>query len=119
MESLKKVSSLRCMCDGYEVLMMRDLVDPIICSDHPCITMMSYSDILEYIELSGVSQKVVEDLEKAQNFIREELLSRERQAIESPERDRKIEPKKKKTKEKVIKKPNYGGGGYRVIRSGF
>ena len=111
--ALRSMSNLRCLCDGYEVLMIKNLETPIFRTDHPCISSLGRGEIMDYIERSGIHEKINTELSKVRKQIVDEINTRE---IESE--DRGTVKRKLRKKEKKPKWPkSSGGSGFRVIRA--
>ena len=110
-EKLKGLLDIRCLVDGYEVMIVRNLAAPRIRSDHPCIAAMPKWEILEAMEAQEVHAKVSETLDKIQGQMREEM---ERRDAEAAERYG-TEPRKLIKRKKSAPEPRPGAG-FRVIR---
>ena len=111
-DALKKLFVLRCLCEGYEVLLVRNLTHPSIETDHPCLSGMSKQKLFEFLGEKGISEKIEAEVDRVQQEFLDELSKRE--TVESKE-------SKKKKKEKKEKKEDKGSSdnsktGYRVIR---
>ena len=109
--ALRKASAIKVICDGFEILYMKNLIAPMICSDHPCISGLPQSEILDYIARSSVHGKIEEDLLKIRAEIEEEL--KKRRAIQKSRAV--LMPQKKEKKPKNHQQPGYGST-IRVIR---
>ena len=109
--ALRKACAIKVVCDGFEVLFMKNLIAPMICSDHPCISSLSHSEILDYIARSSVNERVEEGLAKARIEIEQEL--KRRKAIQ---KSRSVFMPQKKEKKQKTHKPAGFGSMVRVIR---
>lgn len=111
--ALRAMTNLRCMCDGYEVLLIKNLETPLFRTDHPCISSLSRSDIMDFIDNSGLNEKINTELEKTKKIIIDEINAREAESEERGLGKRKLKKKDKKPK---MPKAN-GGSTVRVIRA--
>jgi hypothetical protein len=85
-ESLRKKMDLRCLCDGHEVLLIRNLGTPFLKTDHPCISKISRMEILDYLKRAGLEELILQEMERIQKEIEEELARRQIKAQEDAER---------------------------------
>ena len=74
--ALRRLCTVRCLCDGYEIMSIKNLSAPIIRTDHPCITSMPRRDILGFLKRSGISQRIDEEIRNVRAQIEEELQRR-------------------------------------------
>lgn len=75
-DSLKRHLNLRCLCDGYEVLLIRNLAKPTIRTDHPCLTTLTQAEAISYVDEVGLNEVVTEEMNHIRNEIQEELKRR-------------------------------------------
>lgn len=111
-DSLRRRLSIRCMCDGYEVMFIRNLGSPSVKTDHPCIGDLSIPQIFDYLEREGIEARVQQEVLRIQAELREELKRREQEDAEAPIVPI-IKPKKKKGQ---AHPPKSNEGGYRIVR---
>jgi hypothetical protein len=72
--------SVRCMCDGYEVMMIVNPNLPRIVSNHPCINTMPLGDIIDYLQRNNLDDFIEKELERIQVEIREHIEERKKSA---------------------------------------
>lgn len=75
-EFLNQHIQIRCMCDGYEVMMLSNPNHPRISSNHPCISAVDQHLIVDYIQRAGLDQIFDAEIDKIQEEIREHLSTR-------------------------------------------
>ena len=98
--------TIRCMCDGYEVMMIVNPYLPRIVSNHPCISQIPVGDIIDYLQRHNLDDFIGAELEKLEAEIREHVEQRkknmelERQAENSGKRSLLGEKKDDKEKDK-------------------
>jgi hypothetical protein len=109
-EARRKACNLRCLCDGYEVLNVRNIDSPLLSTSHPCISAMTRNEILDHLTSKHIQDLVAFELDKLQVQATEELARREAE-------ERKSQPASKTQKKKAKKEaPKKDGPGFRVIR---
>jgi hypothetical protein len=106
--ALKRMIDLRCLCDGHEVLLIKNARSPAIKTDHPCIAVLTKDEILQHIEEQGHMARIEHEVERIQKILQEEITQRDQEEMAKFETRKKA---KKKDKEK--RKDN---SGYRIIR---
>jgi hypothetical protein len=106
--ALKRLIDLRCLCDGHEVLLIKNVRLPVIKTDHPCIAVLSKDEILDHVEAEGHLARIEHEIDRIQKILREEITQRDQEEVTKLERRRKI---KKKDKEKKRDQT-----GFRIIR---
>lgn len=74
--ALKRVCKLKCVCDGYEMMSFDNLEDPAVCTEHPCISAMGSSAVIDYVSRSEVNAQIQEQLERIEQAMRELLEQR-------------------------------------------
>ncbi|RIL11798.1 MAG: hypothetical protein DCC75_01640 [Proteobacteria bacterium] len=109
-ERLKKILTVRCMCEGYEVMQIKNLQSPMIITDHPCVNAMTYAEIYEFLEEYGVNKKVEEEITRIQEEIKA-LLGKKEQEEENDK-----SPKARKNKPGKKESQKVGNKGFRVIK---
>jgi hypothetical protein len=100
--ALKRMIDLRCLCDGHEVLLIKNARSPAIKTDHPCIAVLTKDEILQHMA------RIEHEVERIQKILQEEITQRDQEEMAKFETRKKA---KKKDKEK--RKDN---SGYRIIR---
>ncbi len=65
--------TIRCMCDGYEVMMIINPNIPRIVSNHPCISTIPVGVIVDYLQRHHLDQVIESELEKLEAEIREHV----------------------------------------------
>lgn len=89
-ETVLKMLSVRCLCDGHEVLRIENLQSPIVTTNHPCLTSLQRPIILDHMSKIGVDEEIELAVDRVQDTIREELARREK-------KDREVSPSGQKT----------------------
>lgn len=110
---LRSTFQIKCMCDGFEVLHLRNLEAPIYCTDNPCVAQMSVEEILDYLNRSEVMELVNQAIEVLRDEIIDELARREREKEANQHHG--LVPVKRR-KETKGPPPNPGRFSFRVIR---
>ncbi len=72
-EALLHLCHVKCFCDGFEVLHIKDLRSPMFCTDHPSLTTLAPEAIFEYMRVQGVLDRVALELEELQTMIKEKV----------------------------------------------
>ena len=75
-QALRRLCSVKCQCDGYEIMSIKNLASPTVRTDHPCITTMPQREILEYMNRSGITQRIAEEIDNVRTQIEGELKRR-------------------------------------------
>jgi len=75
---LNQFVQVRCMCDGYEVMIIMNPNQPRIISSHPCISQMDRGDIVDYIRRAGLDDFIDTEIDRIQAEIIEYLHMREK-----------------------------------------
>ena len=102
--ALRRATCIKVLCDGYEVLFIKNLVTPMFCSEHPCITKTPFNDIVGYMQRGGVEALIEQELNRTREEIRAEI---ERRYYETREYgDGMLVPIKER--KKALKIPKYG-----------
>lgn len=109
-EELKKLFTLRCLCDGYEVLKVRNLIAFNIDTNHPCLTHLTKAELKDHLARYEVEQKIEEEVDKAHALLQSELTQRDKEAEASGGK------KKKKEHAEPSKDRKSKDANYRVIR---
>lgn len=110
--ALLRLIDLRCMCDGFEVLHIKNLTSPIFITDHPCISVIPKFEMIDYLERSGIMKIVDDEVEKKRGEILAELAKRDLEV----EDEGTVIKKKSAGKQTRQEKPAQGGGQFRIIR---
>lgn len=76
-EKLMGAMTLRCLCDGHEVLQIKNLAKPIFITEHPSISAMPKDDVLRHLTVCGVEDIVRKELARIQGEIKNELERRD------------------------------------------
>lgn len=84
-DALRRRLVLRCMCDGYEVLQIKNLCSPMVKTDHPCISSISAPDLLSYLLREGIEDRINQEVARIQAEMKEELKRREQEDRENPQ----------------------------------
>lgn len=74
--ALMRVCKLKCVCDGYEMMSFDNLEDPNIFTEHPCISAMGTSAVLDYVSRSEVHDDIQQQLDRIETAMREFLHER-------------------------------------------
>ena len=109
-----KACDLKCLCDGYEVMSMKNLSSPMLFTSHPCLSAMPRSEILEYINGKEIQDNINSELEKLKTLAQEEL--DRRQVDREKEEQQKRGAAVKKKPDKKTKGDGKGSNQARVIR---
>ncbi len=109
-EAVRRQLSLKCLVDGYEILMVINLVNPILSTDHPCLTKMSREELFEYIEDYGIEDRIQAEIKRIQDDVRQLLARKDNE----PEQNSKSPRKNKKYKGKPL--PRAKDSRYRIVR---
>jgi hypothetical protein len=67
---------IRCLCDGYEVMIIANPGNPRIISSHPCISTMPQEVIVDYINRTGLDEFINNEIDRIGDEIRDHLKSR-------------------------------------------
>jgi hypothetical protein len=70
---LAQYIQIRCMCDGYEVMVIANPANPRIISNHPCISTLDHTVIVDYIHRAGLDQFIESEMDRIRNEIKEHL----------------------------------------------
>ncbi len=62
--SLRRVCKLKCLCDGFEIMSFDNLDAPSMFTEHPCISKMGISKVLDYVGGSNVHLLIEAQLER-------------------------------------------------------
>lgn len=73
---------IRCMCDGYEVMIIANPGNPRVISSHPCISTMPQDIIIDYINRTGLDEYINSEIDRIGNEIREHLKTRSKEKEE-------------------------------------
>lgn len=79
---LSQYIQIRCMCDGYEVMIIINPNQPRIVSNHPCISGMDRGEIVDYVRRSGLDEFIDDEIDRIEKEIQEHLTSRNRESDE-------------------------------------
>lgn len=71
--------NVRCLCDGYEVMIIQNPSKPDFVSEHPCISKTSAKDIVAYLQKNAIDVYVSQQIDKIQEDIRQHLGVREKE----------------------------------------
>ena len=98
---------IRCMCDGYEVMIISNPFQPVVKSEHPCVRAVVPAEIFTYMEEAGVSNYVRTEMERIQaeilKYVSERVANGEAEKSEvSNDVVKKIMDKKKGEKKSII-----------------
>jgi|GEM_PF-5050486 len=111
--ALRGLCGVKCQVEGFEVLHIKNLQNPMMCTDHPCIATMPHRVILDFMNAAGISDRLAAEIEDIQRQISHELRRREAEARRHGPVF-KLRPVSKKPKVETPKPSS--GSGYRVIR---
>ncbi len=92
----RKACDLRCLCDGYEVMLIKNLNSPQFSTSHPCISSMPKNAVLAQLKLAHVEAAIASELEKLRVGALQELDRRAKEAERNPLRKRKSAKKEEK-----------------------
>jgi hypothetical protein len=117
--------TIRCMCDGYEVMMIVNPNLPRVVSNHPCISTIPIAHIIDYLQRYHLDDFIEAELEKLEAEIREQVEHRkknmelERQAESATSKsifgDKKGDREKEKEKQKESSN-KAGSRNYRILK---
>jgi hypothetical protein len=113
--------SVRCTCDGYEVMRISNPNIPRIESDHPCITTTPIDEIIFYLQRHHLDEFIETELNRLQSEIKNYLAERkatlelEQQAKRAESRGRLLPVEQEKDKKKVPENKT-GSRNYRIIK---
>ncbi|MBX7144241.1 MAG: hypothetical protein K1X79_07300 [Oligoflexia bacterium] len=71
--ALRRVCSLRLLCEGFELMAFDNLEAPAVLTDHPCILALGVHRILDYINASEAQRVIEEQLDRIARGISELL----------------------------------------------
>lgn len=94
-EALMSAFEVKCFCDGYEVLRVKNLKMPLLVTEHPCLTGIKYEELKRYWEFEGINIQIDEEISNIQKALREQLDKRD---LKDPNGDRKIKKRQKETR---------------------
>ena len=75
--ALRRVCKLKCLCDGFEIMSFDNLDAPSMFTEHPCISKMGISKVLDYVGASNVHGLIEEQLERIELDMRSLLEDRQ------------------------------------------
>ncbi len=113
--------TIRCMCDGYEVMMIVNPNLPRVISNHPCISTIPIGDIIDYIQRHHLDDVIEAELDKLEAEIREHVEHRkkhielERQAENATGKNLFADKKGEKEKKKEPS-AKAGSRNYRILK---
>lgn len=105
--------NLRCMCEGYEVLLIRNLATPIFVTDHPCIAVLPEREVFAYLDRMGIMRQLEEEMARCREEIAAELKRREIDIETSTDG---LLRKIRKHQKSDRKSPPKSGGSFRIVR---
>ena len=114
-ESLKRLFNLKCLCDGFEILEIKNVQSPSVFTDHPCLSGLSASPLFEYLESIGVSEEIEQTVDRLQEEIRSEMDGRDRASAKTDAARAKTRAKKKALEDKA-EKDKAGENSTRIVR---
>jgi hypothetical protein len=83
---LRENLELRCTCDGYEVLLLKNLEKPRVRCDHPCLNVLSRRQIVEAIGRHGIQEFLDTQIAKVHKELVEEIERRKKDKSPRPEK---------------------------------
>ena len=94
---------VRCICDGFEVMVMYNPHNPRIQSDHPCISQIPDKTVIEYIRDKEIDKMIWAEVDRIHEEVKAHLAIREQTAkVEDKDtQKKKIKEQKKKKTENV------------------
>lgn len=81
-EYLAQHIQIRCMCDGYEVMIIANPANPRVTSSHPCISSMPHDLIFDYITRAQLDEFIEEEIDRITEEIKEHLAKRTQERAE-------------------------------------
>ena len=109
--------SIRCMCDGYEVMIISNPEKPRVLSNHPCISNMEVTEIVDYLHRHNLDDFIASQIDQIEQEIREHVTQRREELRDEQSKDGstritpKANPKKNESSLGVL-----GGGSTRIVR---
>ncbi len=77
-EVLQEHITVRCTCDGAQILTIKNIAKPIVKTDHPCVNDLSATEILMAAERLGVPKIIVEQASRIREVLLRELRERQK-----------------------------------------
>jgi hypothetical protein len=77
-EYLNQFIQIRCMCDGYEVMVISNPNAPRISTSHPTLSRMERHDVVDYIRRASLDEYFDAEIDRIQEEIRLYLRQREK-----------------------------------------
>jgi hypothetical protein len=77
-EILQEHITVRCTCDGAQILTIRNLAKPIVKTDHPCVNSLTQLEILMAAERLGVPKIIVDQASRIREVLLRELRERQK-----------------------------------------
>ena len=81
-EFLAQHVQVRCLCDGYEVMIITNPANPRVVSSHPCISTMSQDVIIDYINRTGLDEFISLEIDRIEAEIKNHLNNRSKEKDE-------------------------------------
>ena len=82
---LRENIELRCTCDGYEVLLLKNLEKPRVRCDHPCLNVLTRRQIIDAIGRYGIQDFLESELGKIRRDLVEEIERRKKDKNRKPD----------------------------------
>lgn len=115
---LKQLLLIRCLCDGFEVMVIENLSAPTIITDHPCVNALGKAAIMEYLQANGFAEEIESEIDRIQAEMREELAKRDKleMAQEQAKKQAEVKDRKAQRKKGTGDLPAASGQEYRIIK---
>lgn len=115
-DRIKKLLDIKCFCDGYEILTLKNYLNPKCVTDHPSLTKVTVKEVMNMLEVQGVTHKIDEELKKVKEGISDELVRRNHERERTAALKKRIEEVKKAEVKKKKLPPVESQ--FRVMRKG-
>jgi hypothetical protein len=115
-EYLSQYIQVRCLCDGYEVMIITNPNAPRVISNHPCISQMDKGEIVDYIRREGLDAVIDAEIDRIHEEITNYLKMRENEIENEESAAGGSTLKSKKSKSKKQNKDENGSKNYRIVR---
>ena len=118
-EYLNQHIQVRCMCDGYEVMIISNPSQPRVISNHPCITGMDRGAIVDYIKRVALDEFIDQEIDRIEEEIRNHVRGRAKEKDETTEFLTAAKEAKAKPATPGIAKPEKdraGGQNFRIVK---
>lgn len=70
---LKRHVQLRCLADGFEVMLIKNFAALDIETNHPCLVRLTATELIEYLERTGVRAEIESSMDAIQEQVKERV----------------------------------------------